>query len=67
MRKEADFEVTQRIAVTAEVDAEMRAALEAHADYVKGETLATTLAFASVDAPEVALNGHAAKIAVAKA
>ncbi|MGN0847175.1 MAG: isoleucine--tRNA ligase [Kiritimatiellia bacterium] len=68
MRKEANFEVTQRIAVTAEVDAELRAALAAHADYVKAETLTTTLAFAACgDAPACDLNGHAAKIAVAKA
>ena len=68
MRKEADFEVTQRIAVTVEADAELRAALEAHADYVKAETLATTLAYAACpDAHEVDLNGHAARIAVAKA
>ncbi len=68
MRKEADFEVTQRIAVTAEVGDELRAALAAHADYVKAETLATALTFA--DCPGAAscdLNGRAAKIAVAKA
>lgn len=68
MRKEADFEVTQRIAVTAEVDADLRAALTAHADYVKAETLATALSFAACpDAASCDLNGHAAKIRVAKA
>ena len=35
MRKEADFEVVQRIAVTVSCDAEMKAALEAHLDYVR--------------------------------
>lgn len=67
MRKEADFEVTQRIAVTVEADGELKAALEAFADYVKNETLATSLAFAAADAEAVDLNGHATKIAVAKA
>ena len=68
MRKEADFEVTQRIAVTAEVDADLRDALTAHADYVKAETLATALSFAACpDAASCDLNGHAAKIRVAKA
>ena len=68
MRKEAYFEVTQRNAVTAEVDADLRAALTAHADYVKAETLATALSFAACpDAASCDLNGHAAKIRVAKA
>ena len=66
MRKEADFEVTQRIVLTVECDAEMRAALEAHRDYVTGETLAVALEFASCDAEAVDLNGHATKIGVAK-
>ena len=67
MRKEADFEVTQRIVVTAEVDAETQAALAAHADYVKAETLAVSLAFAPCEGAAADLNGHAAKISVAKA
>lgn len=67
MRKEADFEVTQRIALTIETDDEMRSALEVHAQYVKGETLALSLEFASCDAPEVSLNSHATKIKINKA
>ncbi len=67
MRKEADFEVVQRIALTVEADAEMQAALTAHADYVKAETLAVALDFAACAAASVDLNGHATKIAVAKA
>ena len=43
----------------------MRAALEAHADYVKGETLAVELSFGEVSADATDLNGHAAKISVA--
>ena len=67
MRKEADFEVTQRISLTVEADDEMKAALEAHLDYVKNETLTTEFAFAANDAEAVELNGHATKIKVAKA
>ena len=67
MRKEADFEVTQRIALRVEADAEMRAALEAHRGYVTGETLSLALDFGEVSAEATDLNGHAVKIAVAKA
>lgn len=67
MRKEADFEVTQRIALTVEADDEMRSALEAHSQYVKGETLALSLEFAACDADEVSLNSHSTKIKVEKA
>ena len=67
MRKEADFEVTQRISLAVETDAEMKAALEAHLDYVKNETLATAVVFAASDATAIDLNGHATKITVTKA
>ena len=66
MRKEADFEVTQRIAVTVACDAETQAALEAHRDYVVNETLTTSLTFGVADgAKEVDLNGHATAVSVA--
>ena len=64
MRKEADFEVTQRIAVTVETDAEAKAALEVHLDYVKNETLAREFSFAEVAAEPMDLNGHEAKVSV---
>ena len=68
MRKEADFEVTQRIRVTVEADDELKAAIEAHRDYVTAETLAVALDFAACgDAPSVDLNGHVAKICVVAA
>ena len=68
MRKEADFEVTQRIRVTVEADDELKAAIEAHRAYATAETLATALDFAACgDAPAVDLNGHAAKIRVVMA
>ncbi len=66
MRKEADFEVTQRINLTVEADAETQAALTAHLAYVKGETLTIELTFGAVTAEAIDLNGHATRIAVAK-
>ncbi len=68
MRKEADFEVTQRINLTVGADGETRAAIEAHAEYVKNETLALSLEFASAEgAAEADLNGHKTSILVRKA
>ena len=62
MRKAADYEVTQRIALSVEADAELFAALKAHEAYVMGETLALSMDFAPVDAEEVSLNGHPTRI-----
>ena len=64
MRKEADFEVTQRITVTVAADDEARAALEAHMDYVKNEILATAVVFGAVSSGECDLNGHRTAIEV---
>jgi len=66
MRKEADFEVTQRITLKVQSDAEMTSALEAHLDYVKNETLATELVFADADGATVDLNGHKTVIKIDK-
>ena len=64
MRKDADYEVTQRIVVDIEADDEMRAAIERHADYIKNETLADELRFGAVEGEKVDLNGHATGIKV---
>jgi isoleucyl-tRNA synthetase len=64
MRKTADFEVTQRIVVTVDCDGEARQSLEAHLEYVKGETLSREVKFAANDGEAVDLNGHSAKISV---
>jgi isoleucyl-tRNA synthetase len=66
MRKEADFEVTQRIVVTVETDPEMSAALERYIDYVKNETLTREFKFGANDSVETELNGHSAKIKIEK-
>ncbi|MBP5284689.1 MAG: class I tRNA ligase family protein, partial [Kiritimatiellae bacterium] len=66
MRKEADFEVVQRIKVAVACDAETRSALEAHLEYVKNEILALEISFAE-GSGDVDLNGHMAAISVDKA
>ncbi len=66
LRKDADYEVTQRIVATIDCDGEVKAALEAHREYIMGETLADALEFAAVDAPQVDLNGHEARLSVRK-
>ena len=66
MRKEADFEVTQRIRVTVACDAEMKAALAARRAYVAGEILARDVAVADGEGA-VDLNGHMTAITVEKA
>ncbi|MDD4016844.1 MAG: isoleucine--tRNA ligase [Kiritimatiellae bacterium] len=66
LRKEADFEVTQRIAVTVECDAEVQEAVNLFADYVKTETLCERLAFGTVEAEVSDLNGHAVCFRVEK-
>ncbi len=62
LRKTADFEVTQRISVLAECDAEVQAAIMRYLDYVKSETLCEKLDFGTVEQGECDLNGHAVKI-----
>jgi len=67
LRKESDFEVTQRIAITVAGDADLLSAVTKYADYIKAETLCEKLVFS--DALQVEpcdLNGHQAWIHVGK-
>ena len=66
MRKEADFEVTQRIKVVVSCDGALKAALEEHSAYVMGEILALELSFEEGEGP-VDINGHNSAINVEKA
>jgi isoleucyl-tRNA synthetase len=67
VRKDADFEVTQRIAITVAGDAELKAAVAQFSEYIQAETLCEKLEFAdAVSAEAVELNGHSVAIAVAK-
>jgi isoleucyl-tRNA synthetase len=65
LRKEADFEVTQRIAITVSGDDEVKAAVGQFADYIKAETLCEKLDFAdSLTVEPCELNGHQTGIEV---
>ncbi|WP_199034544.1 isoleucine--tRNA ligase [Glycomyces salinus] len=48
-RKDADLDVSDRVAVTVDADKEVRAAVETHRAFVEGETLARELAFGTLD------------------
>jgi isoleucyl-tRNA synthetase len=63
MRKEADYEVTQRIKIELACDDEMAAAANAYADYIKAETLAVEMKVSS-GSGEIELNGHKVQIVV---
>ena len=67
LRKEAGYEVTQRIRVTVACGAEVREAIEQYADYVKAETLCEGIRFDEVHGPVIELNGHAVGLHVEKA
>ena len=56
IRKNSDFNVTDKISVRIEQHPELKAAVEQFGDYIKGETLATSLALANdVDGEKVEL------------
>ena len=65
LRKETGLDVSDRIRLSVETDAEAAAAIRANADFVKGEVLALDLAVAE-GAGETDLNGHPAAISIAK-
>jgi len=68
LRKEADFEVTQRIRVSMDGDAEACAAVAAFREHVMAETLCTALTFGDAAAGmEADLSGHACRIRLEKA
>jgi isoleucyl-tRNA synthetase len=69
LRRDADFEVTQRIHLTVATDAAVRVAVESFRDYVLAETLCTGLTFAdaAADGTTIDLNSHTCHIGVAKA
>ncbi len=65
MRKAADFEVTQRIAVQFHADAEVQQAVERHRTYIQNEVLATSLvATEMIAGSDWDLNGHAVSLAI---
>jgi isoleucyl-tRNA synthetase len=69
LRKEADFEVSQRIAIDFVADEEVAAAVQAHRAYIANETLAVACMrmTALPDGAALDLNGHACQVRVARA
>lgn len=68
LRKEADFEVQQRIVITYTGDDAIREAVGAFLSTIETETLADACDIAELaDAPVLDLNGHECRIAVRKA
>ena len=71
MRKDAGFEVTDRISLYYEADGELSAALETYGDMIRRTTLATSMQAGK--APEGAvsqnwdINGKKAELGIAKA
>ncbi len=66
LRKDAGFEVTQRIALTIDADADVVAAVGAHQEYIQSETLCKKLEFAAVESDTIDLNGHDVRVKVEK-
>ncbi len=66
LRKDAGFEVTQRIVLTIDADHDIVAAVDHHREYIQSETLCVKLEFAAVENEPIDLNGHAVKIDIAK-
>ena len=69
-RKALDLEFTDRIELTfATPSADLRAALEAHLDYVSAETLAATATVAAEELPDageaIEIDGHPLSIKIA--
>ena len=70
MRKTADLDVTQRIAIVFSGDEEVREAVEEHGDYIRNETLAVKCEYAENPGGEASawdLNGHPSSIRMEKA
>ena len=69
LRKEADFEVSQRIAIDFVTTDEVAAAIRTHHTYIAGETLAVSCLRMQTlpGSTELDLNGHACQVRVARA
>ena len=62
-RKAADFDVTQRISIAVSADDALAAALAAHMEHIKNETLALEVSIAA-GSGDVDINGHMTSIEV---
>lgn len=64
LRKNQDFDILDQVQIKVQGDEAVQRAVSAFEEYIKTETLATTIAFESVDAPSHDLNGHDTKLLV---
>ena len=65
-RKESGLEVTDRIELTLAGDEELLAAARGHEDYLRGETLAGSVAYADADdAVAATIDGRELRVALA--
>ncbi|HJM88517.1 MAG TPA: isoleucine--tRNA ligase [Dehalococcoidia bacterium] len=71
LRRDAEFEISDRIHVSYQGDAEVQAVFAAHGDYISEETLALSVEDAaaadSTTSVDVEIDGHAVTLAVTKA
>ncbi len=65
MRREKDFQVTDRIHITIETTDKVQSAFSNYHDYIAGEVLAVDVQFASCEGDLVDLNGEETKILLA--
>jgi isoleucyl-tRNA synthetase len=66
LRKQHDFAMMDRIAITLAADDEVNAAVQRHRDYIMKETLADEINAGGSDLQQFKINGHATGIAVEK-
>jgi isoleucyl-tRNA synthetase len=66
-RKEAGLEITDRIALGLGGDADLLAAARAHADYLAGEVLATSVSYEAAEGVDMKIDGRELKISVTRA
>ncbi len=66
MRRDAGFEVTDRIEMKLGTTEAVKKAFEVHGEYIRGEILATEVAFEPCEGTEWDLNGEAATILLTK-
>jgi isoleucyl-tRNA synthetase len=65
LRKDLGFQIADRVQVTVDVPPAVRTAVDAHADWIAGEVLATSLELGAVaDGREIDIDGHALRAAL---
>lgn len=66
MRKDNDFEITDRINVTISPSDAVASAINSYSDYIKGQVLADTVAVEDNNGPEIDFDDFKLKIKIEK-